>query len=90
MSKTAAYIARRKPLRKRREALAQIFDLDKSAGSPLDNITSQESLTDPDCAPESDTCVSTSGTGSHAHDDEVKLRQGDHLLLSFTWFYYLS
>ena len=37
-------------------------------------MTRQELLTDPDYAPESETSVSTSGTGSHAHDPEVTLR----------------
>ena len=38
-------------------------------------ITSQELLTDPDCAPESAKSVSTSRTGSHAREGIVNLRE---------------
>ena len=38
-------------------------------------ITSQEFLTDPNCAPESAKSVSTSWTGSHAGDGVVTLRE---------------
>ena len=38
-------------------------------------ITSQELLTDPDCAPESAKSVSTSRTCSHAHDGVVTLSE---------------
>ena len=38
-------------------------------------ITSQELLTDPNCAPESTQSVSTSWTGSHECDEAVTLRE---------------
>ena len=38
-------------------------------------ITSQELLTDPDCAPESAKSVSTSRTGSHAREGIVNLKE---------------
>ena len=40
----------------------------------IGKITSQELLTDPDCAPESAKSVSTSRTGSHACDGVINLR----------------
>ena len=73
VSNTLACIARRKPLPKRRlEALAKTHWLWKKMlpSSPL-----AKSSTDPNCAPESVTSVSTSGTGSHVHDGVVTLRR---------------
>ena len=54
----------------------------------IGKITSQELLTDPDCAPESAKTVSTSRNGSHACDGVLLL--GKFLQLSLPWFYCLS
>ena len=45
-------------------------------------ITSQELLTDPDCAPGSAKIVSTSRTGSHARSGVINLRENPSTIFS--------
>ena len=45
-------------------------------------ITIQELLTDPDCAPESAKSVSTSRTGSHARGGVINLRENPSTISS--------
>ena len=55
--------------------LAQTHLLGKIWQFAIGKITSQELLTDPDCAPESAKSVSTSRTGSHARGGVINLRE---------------
>ena len=48
-------------------------------------MTSQELLTDSDCAPESAKSVSTSRTGSHARGGVINLRENPSTISSI-WF----
>ena len=48
----------------------------------IGKITSQELLTDPDCAPESAKSVSTSRTGSHARGGVINLRENPSPIFS--------
>ena len=73
MSKTATYIkAIKKHLLKSRGPAPDSLTWKKCRFN-VDKISSQESLTDPDCAPEFATSVSTPGTGSHVRDRVVTL-----------------
>ena len=56
----------------------------------IGKITSQELLTDPDCAPESAKPVSTSRTGSHARGGVINLMIRSHIHGSPRRFHYGS
>ena len=77
--KRASYIARRKQLRR---ALAQNLWLWKIWQFAIGKITSQELLTDPDCAPVSAKSISTSRTGSHARGGVINLRENPSTISS--------
>ena len=53
-------------------------------------ITSQELLTGPGCAPESAKSVSTSRTCSHAHDEVVTLRETASTISSLVLLFVLN
>ena len=53
----------------------RLFDLEKYGSFAICKITSQELLSDPDCAPESAKSVSTSRTDSHARGGVINLRE---------------
>ena len=55
----------------------RLFDLEKYG-----KITSQELLTDPDCAPESAKSVSTSRTGSNARGGVIKFSENPSTISS--------
>ena len=82
MVKTASYIARRKQLRLSQRALAQTLWLGKIWQFAIGKITSQELLTDSNCAPESAKSVSTSRTGSHAHGVVINLSENPSTISS--------
>ena len=82
MLKTATYIARRKQLHLSREALAMTHWLGKIWQFAIGKITSQELLTDPDCATESAKSVSTFRTSSYARDGVINLRENPSTISS--------
>ena len=62
--------------------MAQTLWLGKIWQYAIGKITSQELLTDPDCAPESAKSVSTSRTGSHARGRVINLRENPSTISS--------